>query len=267
MKRILSRDNPKVKHALKLKNRKFRHKEEMFLIEGEKMFEEALQRKDLLVRVFVEESREKDYIRMSQPELEIEEYILDSRLMRLICDTETPQGIAAVVKMPQWSLQNAVNNDGFFILLDRMSDPGNMGTIIRTAWAFEIDGILLTRGCVDPFNPKTVRASMGGVFNLPIFSSIEVEELVYLQSNGYSLLCTDLEADVSFLFQDFTGRKVLVIGNEDHGVSEEIKSICDVCFKIPINPRVDSLNAAVACAIITNEAWRQRSGYSLFLGT
>jgi len=263
MEHISSRDNQKIKHALKLKNKKFRYKEKMFFIEGQKMLEEALRRENLLVRIFVEEGREEEYYLMKRPDLEVEEYLLDEKLMRLICDTESPQGMAAVLKMPQWFLPKIIDAGGFFILLDQVSDPGNMGTIIRTVWALEMDGVLLTPGCVDPFNPKVVRASMGGILNLPIFPDIGIKELAHLKAKGYSLLCADLDAEDSFLDHDFTGSKIIVIGNEDRGVDKDIKAACDACFKIPIKPGVNSLNAAVACAIITSEAWKQRHGHSL----
>ncbi len=236
----------------------------MFFIEGKKMIEEAMWRKELLLKVFVDEGYEKEYGFMDKTRPGIEKYILDSKLMKIICDTETPQGIAAVVKKPAWCLKSLIEKNGFFILLDRISDPGNMGTIIRTGWALGVNGILLTKGCVDPFGPKVVRSSMGGIFNLPVFVDFLFEDIKLLKKKNYSFICASPDAGPNFYSMDFTGPEVLVIGSESRGASEEIKGVCDEFFKIPLNPRVDSLNAAVACAIIINEACKQRGSFSLF---
>jgi len=216
-----------------------------------------------LVRGFVDKEYVEEYDYLFQELCEIEWFLLDSKLMDSICDTRTPQGIAAVVKIPRWDLQSIISNSGFFVLLDHLADPGNMGTIIRTAWALGVDGVLLTEGCADPFSSKVVRSTMGGILNVPIFPDFAIDDIKSLKSDGYSLLCSSLESKRSLFSVDFTKSKILIIGNESQGVSEEIQQLCDVFFKIPINTQVDSLNAAIACAIIVAEASKQRHGYFL----
>lgn len=263
MRYIKSRENKYLKQASKLKNKKHRAKEEMFIIEGPKMIEEALRHKGLLLRGFVDKEHEEEYHGLIEEMDETECFLLESKLMDSICDTRNPQGIAAIVKMPRWDLENIIGNSGFFVLLDHISDPGNMGTIIRTSWALGVDGVLLSEGCVDPFSSKVVRSTMGGIFNVPLFPDLTLDDIKSLKSDGYSLLCSSLEAKRSLFSVDFTKRKVLIIGNESQGVSNDIKELCDVIFKIPINTQVDSLNAAIACAIIVSEASKQRHGYFL----
>lgn len=266
MKHISSRDNQKIKHALKLiNNSKFRNKENMFFIEGRKLIREAFEFKDLLVRIFINEDFVEDY----QEELnfggnDIEINLLNSKLMRILTDTENPQGIAAVVKKPIYELNSLVKNKDLFVLLDHISDPGNMGTIIRTAWAFEVGGILLTQGCVDPFSPKVIRSTMGGIFNVPVVESVTIEDINFLKDNCYNIIGTSLETKKNHYSVSLTGKSIIVIGNEARGMSDEFRNICNEFIKIPMNYKVDSLNAAVACAIIIAEAWKQKKGCSLY---
>jgi len=264
MKRITSRENDNIKQVLKLRKKKYQDRDNMFFIEGKKMLGEALRCRELLVKIFIEESVAEEYLHFKNTLPGVEKNILDSRLMNTICDTETPQGIAAIVKKPVWSIENIIDQKAFFILLDQISDPGNMGTIIRTSWGLGVDGILLTGGCVDPFNPKVIRATMGGVFNLPLFVNSLDEHIKLLKKNNYSFMGASLETEISVYSMDFKGPLVVVIGSESSGISEEIQGVCEKFFKIPLNPGVDSLNAAVACAIITSEINKQRRSFSLF---
>ena len=158
MRYLTSRDNPLIKETIKLKQKKYRQQTGTFLIEGERMLREALKSPQLLVRVFVDDSFEApDELR----DLNIEFYQVTANIMKAIADTEHPQGVAAVVSIPPYQTVYLSDQTAMLLLLDRISDPGNLGTIIRTAWALDIDGILLTAGCADPFSPKVVRASMG----------------------------------------------------------------------------------------------------------
>ncbi len=260
MKPILSRDNQKIKHASRLKNKKFRNQEQAFLVEGPKMLEEALKRPENVLRIFIDQTKERAYQQLSEKHNELEWYIMESKLIEYISDTDTPQGIVAVIRQPSCAMDDLMNRANLLLLLDQISDPGNMGTIIRTAWAFEVDGILLTRDCVDPYNPKVVRATMGGIFNVPIINDIAAQDIERIKTKGYQVMCSSLDADRSCYALDFGAKSVVVIGSESRGVSTGIRSKCDTFFKIPTNPQVDSLNAAVACAIIIHEAWKQKTG-------
>ncbi|MGI6412298.1 MAG: TrmH family RNA methyltransferase [Syntrophomonadaceae bacterium] len=255
MRYITSRDNQYIRQACKLKMAKYRNKEQVFLVEGYRLFQELLKRKDLIIRVFINDNSEEKY-RDLIVEQGIEGYLVSNNVFRHLSDTLHPQGVIAVAKKPEWNPNALFNRPGFFILLDRISDPGNMGTIIRTSWAFGVDGVLITDECVDPFNPKVVRAAMGGIFHLPVIN-ISVEDLEILK-NRWQLMCATIDGTDCLYSSDFTGNCLVVIGSEAKGVSEQIRKYCQKTFKIPMNPEVDSLNAAVAGALVISEAYRQR---------
>lgn len=258
MKYISSVDNKNIKLAAKLTEKKVRDREGLFLVEGRKSTLEALKRPGLVNLIFLDDSYQAEYQELIADYNNLDWYSVNSQLMKRICQTETPQGIAALVKKPQWSWDKIIAEDSLLLLLDRISDPGNMGTIIRTAWAFNVDGILLSRGCADPFGPKVVRSTMGGILNVPLFTDLSEEQLGILKDNKYIFMGADVTGDNSFYDMDFSNRLVVVIGSEAKGINDDIKGRCNYLFKIPINSRADSLNAAVACAIIIEMAYRQR---------
>ncbi|WP_054697083.1 TrmH family RNA methyltransferase [Syntrophomonas palmitatica] len=258
MRYIASKDNLTIKQAIKLKDKKYRCRDGMFLMEGRNNVTEAIKRQDLLIRIFIENGREEEYDSLLQKNPQIEWISVDKKLLDMICDTEHPQGIAAVMRIPQANLVNLTKQASLLLLLDQLSDPGNLGTIIRTARAFSVDGILMSRNCADPFSPKVVRASMGGVLNIPIYSDIDIMDIERLRCQGYILYCSSPSAKDDLYDLNLTGRSIIVIGNEARGVSNKIKSLCQHQFKIPHDSQVESLNAAIACAIILGEAFRQR---------
>ena len=144
------------------------------------------------------------------------------------------------------------------IYLDDLADPGNMSTILHTAWAFGVSAVMLGPGCVDPFNPKVVRSSMGAVFAVPIVLDVSPETLAQSKKSGYRLLASSLNTDLNISEVDFSGAVIIIIGSEARGISSKVLKFCDSSFKIPIFTAVDSLNAAVACGIIIWEAGKQR---------
>ncbi len=265
MKEIKSRDNQKIRDAARLKEQKYRHREQMYLIEGRNLFCEAVKGQQELLRIFVERETAEQYLDEFRKTRDVEWVKIDHNIMKYICDTLTPQGIVAVARIPEWDLDDITQNSGFLLFLDHITDPGNMGTILRTAWAFGVQGVLLSRGCVDPFNPKVVRASMGAVFNVPVLADISVDHLLMSKEEGYRVLASSLNTDLYIDKVDFTGRVIIIIGNEARGVSPKMLNICDHSFKIPIITPVDSLNAGVACGIIVYEAVKQRGSNSLHL--
>ena len=257
MKVIISQDNKYIKLASSLKHRKYRDAEGMFLVEGRRAAKEALERPDLVQAVFWDESLSEDdplyAVAASFPEC----FVLDSRLMKHVCSTETPQGIAAIVKKPAWAWDAMLTPGGILILLDRISDPGNLGSMLRTCWAFGVGGVLMTRGCVDPFSPKVVRSTMGAILNVPVFTNISEEQLDVLNQRGYRFMSTDILGSVKYSAVKYGHQSVIIFGSEAQGVSIDLKKRCDLFINIPMNPRVDSLNVAAACAIIIAEARRQ----------
>jgi len=256
MHKIVSLENPQVKQAASLKKRKYRQELEMFLIEGRLAALEAKRRPELIASIFVEEqlTGDLDLLQDFEP---TKIHATDKRIMRHICSTEQPQGIALVMRNPSWDWHKMLDRRGVILLLDRISDPGNMGSILRSAWALGIDGIMLARECVDHLSPKVVRASMGAILNVPIFANITALHLEQLQQHGYLFMATDLDRGQDYDLLALTAPLVLIIGNEVEGVSEELKQRCQAFVKIPMKPQVDSLNVAAACAIIVAEIARQ----------
>ena len=254
MQRITSRDNPLVKETIKLKQKKYRQQTGTFLIEGERMLREAFKTPELLVRVFLEDDIP---IPREINSLNIECFQVTSAIMKAMADTEHPQGVVAVARIPQHQPEYLFDRSVMVLLLDRIADPGNLGTIIRTGWALDLDGILLTAGCADPFSPKVVRASMGGIFHVPIFT-VDGEFVDRLLDNGYKMIAATPNTRISIYDTDWQGAVICVIGSEAHGVDDQWLQRSSQQVVIPINSKVDSLNAAVSCAIIMAEARRQR---------
>lgn len=255
MKVITSRENHYIKECVKLKKRKYRDQTGLFVIEGPKMLSEAVNSPNIkLAYIFIEKSLAEDFQLPDNTEV----FVLDNKLIAEIADTETPQGIVAVVEKPRWELDNIKKDNATLLLLDGIADPGNMGTIIRTAWAFNVDGILLTKGCVDPYSHKVVRSTMGGIYNIPIFQNITFSDIESFKKKGFRLVGSAVKNAVKYYEYDFTKSTIIIIGNEAHGISEELLAICDDLVTIPINPCVDSLNAGIACGIILSETQKQK---------
>lgn len=248
-----------IKLARKLHNKKYRDQEQMFLVEGRRSVEEALARPELVYALFIEEGLQEEYANTEISDV----YVLDARLLKQVCTTETPQGMAAILRKPAWSYADLLAAQGLIVLMDRIADPGNMGSMIRTCWALGAEGILLTPGCVDPYSPKVVRSTMGGILNLPLFDMISEPEINLLKQQGYRFIGTSLDDALNYYAADLTGAQVLIMGNEAEGISPKLKKSCDSLVKIPMNPMIDSLNVAAACAIMMAEAWRQRNGRSI----
>ncbi|HHW61841.1 MAG TPA: RNA methyltransferase [Syntrophomonadaceae bacterium] len=257
MKFITSKDNATIRLAQKLKMKKYRDREGLFFIEGRRSVEELVMSPEHIHTLFVQEGyEEQDFIRSFGDQV----CVLNEQLLNSIADTQNPQGFAAIAHQKKYDFQDMLDSSGFWVLLDRIADPGNLGSIIRSCWAFGVGGLLLTPQSVDPYNPKVVRSSMGGVLHLPIISEVDDEQVQSLQNHNWRFLCTDMQAMTPYYEADLTGKTILVLGSEAEGVSNKLKKICWNSLKIPINPQVDSLNVAVACAIIVAEAARQRKG-------
>lgn len=257
MKFISSQDNKYIKLAASLKHKKYRDAQGMFLIEGRRAVDEALEYPNLVQAVFGDERFTEDNPMYAVVAKIPDCFWVDSRLMKHICSTEEPQGIAAIVKKPACSWDVMLEQRGIIILMDRISDPGNLGSMLRTCWAFGVDGVLMTSGTVDPFSPKVVRSSMGAILNVPVFTNVSEEQLDVVNEHGYRFMSTDISGSVKYSAVKYGSQLVIVFGSEAQGVSEGLKKRCDFFINIPINPRVDSLNVAAACAIIVAEARRQ----------
>ena len=236
---LTSKNNPLIKETASLKEKKGRKELGLFLVEGVKMALECGKSGFEIERVFVSES----YVGEIPCEDERTVRVFND-VFRFLSDEKTPQGILCRVKLPDTRLQAP---QGKCLLLDGVADPGNMGAILRTANAAGYKQVYLTKDCADPFSPKSVRASMSGVFFTKIYRGERAEILSLLQ--GFPIVVADMGGVNVFSFeapQSFA----LAIGNEANGVSEEVAAAATHTVKIPMQATQESLNAAVSAGII-----------------
>lgn len=246
MEHITSLKNPKVAAWKALKDRKGRRESGCFLVEGRKMVEEALSSAFDVEAVLVQEG-------VSFPDgLTMPVYELPAHVLAAVCDTKTPQGIAAVVRMKE---QSALGKH--IVVLDGVQDPGNVGTIIRTADAAGLDGVLLSTQCADVFSPKVLRATMGSIFRMNLRTTDDLPgELTKLREKGYSILSSQLDGTPFYEREKVAEQFALVIGNEGNGVSEQVQQTATHRVRLPMRGGAESLNAAIAAAIMMYELMR-----------
>lgn len=241
-----------------------RIKNSCFIVEGLKNVEEALDSDFdigfiVLSDAFLESHNvflEKLKRKVSQDKL----HKVSHKTFIELTDTVTPQGILAVINFKDMEIDNILKENFLIIALDRIQDPGNMGTIIRTADAAGADGIVVGKGCVDIYNPKVVRSTMGSLFHIPIVQTDDLcKTLVELKQRGGKVVTTHLSAKKAYYNVNFKTSTVIVMGSEAEGVSQEISILSDELIKISMPGQAESLNVAVAHGIIVFEAVRQRS--------
>jgi len=244
IKEITSAQNPTYKFIKSLKMKKERQKNGMFTVEGIKSVKEAIEAKCDIFLIAVSDKLDETFDFDGI-------YRISDAIFAPLCDTETPQGVIAVIKIPKKS-KNTENP--LCLYCDRVSDPGNIGTIIRICDAVGAD-LMLSPECADIFSPKTIRASMGSFFHIRILENITYSDLEGLKKSGYTLLAGALKGDTVDYRESIYGKKnVIIVGNEAIGVSEAVLNICDKSIKIPIFGDAESLNVAVAAALILYKA-------------
>lgn len=259
---ITSRDNAAVKAAAKLmSSAKERREQQRFIVEGVRLCEEALQNNCDIYEVFYTEDA---FLRHSELITKLENkagkaYIITEEIAAKIADTVTPQGVFCVggIKSNAIDLDN-IKTDGQFIMLENLQDPSNIGAIFRTAEALGLTGAFLSSDCCDPYNPKSMRASMGAVFRLPyLISDNPVELLKSCKQKNMRPIASVPDDDASKItaMRFFKG-VIMCIGNEGNGLSESLMSVCGERTTIPMNGRAESLNAATAAAILMWEMVR-----------
>lgn len=257
---ISSRDNPVVKNAAGLKQSKHRRQQKMFLLEGDRAVLELKACPERVLYYFVDETMLEKYHDITHMLGEERGYLATEKIIKTICDTEHPQGIAAVVSIPDWELHKVIQIRGLWLLVNGISDPGNMGTIIRTGRALGATGLLYTDYSVDPYNPKALRASMGGILTFPIYGPVSAADITSLTKSGFRMLGTNVNGGLPYYKADLKGDLLVVLGGEARGMDLDLVNMCNEMMNIPMNAGVNSLNAASACAIILSEAYRQRTG-------
>lgn len=255
---IQSKDNSLIKELKKLKEKKYRNESNRFLIEGFRFVGEALQSNFQVPLVFISENaldKWKSFDMESKLQKSSEVYLVPDKVLKLISSTDTPQGIVAVVNNKSIRIEN---KQGFYVLVDKVQDPGNMGTIIRTAHASGALGVIITKGTVDIYNEKTLRSTMGSVFHIPIIHDNNLESIETLRDNGFKLIVSSLDTDKNFYDIDLNRKVIIAVGNEGNGVSNELIDIADIKVKIPMPGGAESLNVSVAASIMMFEAVRQK---------
>lgn len=257
---IESRGNARIKKLQKLKkSARYRRQEGLFVIEGWKMTEEAL-RRGLVQTLYISTDVENEYKeKLSVPETtEVE--ILSGGLFRELSDTITPQGVMAAVSMPRYEKEPLYQKkDAALLCLEDIQDPGNLGTMIRTAEGAGMTGIVLSGGCVDIFNPKVIRATMGSLLRVPFWYCDDLStEVELLKKNHFTIYAAHLEGKSAYTGESYSGKVGLLIGNEAGGLSREISEKADKKIRIPMAGEVESLNAAVSAALLMYEVYRNR---------
>ena len=247
---ITSKDNEIIKNIKKLKEKKYRL--DSYIVEGIKMVKEAISENQEIELIAIREDFKIDFDTKNTKIVTISNKIFND-----ISDVKTPQGILAVIKKNQ---NNQIEtNQEYILALDSLQDPGNMGTIIRTADSANINQIIINKTTVDPYSPKVIRSTMGAIYRTNI---IEVEDLKTtlkeIQSKGFQIITTDLKATQSIYDINYNNKTVVVIGNEANGVSQEILQTADKKVIIPMLGKTESLNASIAASIMIYEYVRQK---------
>jgi len=245
---------PQAREVLNLlEKKKAREKEKRFVVEGEHLVYEAAEN-----IIYVLYSAELPAVAWAKKK-GIPAYKVSKKVFELLTSVETPQGVLAVVEKPEYSLKDILaKTDPLIILCIGIQDPGNLGTIIRSADAVSAAGVLLSKGTVDLYNQKVIRSTMGSLFHLPVVEAGEVKEIIKeFKDKGIKLVAADAEGK-NYWQSVLSGPSAILIGNEGAGLPDEILKQCDETVKIPMPGKAESLNAAMAASLIMYEALRQR---------
>lgn len=265
---ITSSGNQQIKRIIQLnKKAKTRYEQRVFVVEGMKMSMEAP--RESIEAMYVSESFLDDEGKGARIQGYPYEVVSDS-IFRTISDTKTPQGILCLVRMPEYCLEDLLGNcqpetggagrkNTHLLVLENIQDPGNLGTMIRAGEGAGVTGILMDRTTVDIFNPKTIRATMGSLYRVPFFIAQNLPEAIQeLRQRGVALYAAHLSGSVPYCQPSYAGPAAFLIGNEGNGLSQEIAALADTMVHIPMEGSVESLNAAVAAALLMYEVKRQR---------
>lgn len=257
---ITSKDNEIIKNIRKLKEKKYRDLSNSYIIEGIKLIKEAIAEKKQIKQIVVCEENINNGGIDQKLLYEIAKYeciYVTKKIFSLISDVQNPQGIMAVIEKRN-SEDNIDYKEDVIVVLDGIQDPGNLGTILRTIDSVGLKQVIVSKETADAYNPKVVRSTMGAIFRVNIIESDNlIETLKNLRKHKYKVMATSLETNNNIYDVDYN-KKVIVIGNEANGVSQEILDFADEKIKIPMLGRTESLNASVATSIILYEYVRRK---------
>jgi len=261
---ITSISNPKIKEALDIKNRRGKYKNNAFIIEGPHLIEMALTSgSKVSTAFFINDFASKKNGQRLLKQLQgksVEIFEVSEHIINKLAGTETPQGIIAIASYDIKKIEEIrFNQTPLIVAVDGVQEPGNLGTIIRISDAAGADAVVILKGTCDAFMQKTIRATAGSIFNIPIIYSDTGKFIEWLKSNRILLVATALDSDESIFEAGLKKPSVFVFGNEAHGVSKEIKEKADLILKIPIFGKAESLNVSASAAVCLYEAARQRT--------
>lgn len=270
---IVSSSNQQIKRIQQLqKTSKARHKQQVFIVEGPRMVFEAP--KGWIERIYVSESFQ---IQQHERLAEYEYEVVSDPVFKSISDTQTPQGILAVVRMPEYSISDLIKprqrcvlesekheekevGKPLLLVLDTVQDPGNLGTMLRTGEGAGISGVLMNRTTADIFSPKVIRSTMGSIYRVPFVVTENLPgDIQWLKQQGISFYAAHLEGKRPYDAVDYSGGSAFLIGNEGNGLSREIAELADTYIRIPMAGQVESLNAAMAAGLLMYRAARGRN--------
>lgn len=267
---ITSKSNEKVKYLKNLNDKKFRVEYNAFYLEGIKVIGEILENKKAVNLKFIAYSSEilllknggKALLDKIKKEQRIECLEFSPSIFEYVCDTKTPQGIIAVIDIPKFKLEDVKDETKNIVILDRVQDLGNIGTIIRNCSAFDIDCIICTKGTADLYSNKVTRSTMGTILNKKIIYTDNIEKLFSLLKNyNFKVVGTSLDANKNLQEYNFySGKYCFVFGNEANGISKEIIKECDELVKISMLNSIDSLNISVANGILLYKQFVDKNG-------
>lgn len=255
---ITSTSNTQVKQLIQLqKKSKVRNEQKVFIVEGIRMFQEVP--REMVKKVYISESlynRKRQDLNLAGLSVELMSDIVFSR----VSDTQTPQGILCVVEQMKYCVEDLWKVDApHLVFLDNLQDPGNLGTILRTAEGAGVTGVVMSKDCVDIYNPKTIRSTMGSIYRLPFLYAEHLETVIcQVKEKGVTVYAGHLDGRLSYDQEDYTKGTAFLIGNEGNGLREDIAQLADTWIRIPMCGEVESLNAAIAASILMFEVYRQR---------
>ena len=255
---ITSSQNSTVKLVKALHMKKYRDLYGLYFVEGIKIINEALRERVPIEKLIFSEDfsvDQLDYEYSSDKINRFDSVFVSNNIFKQISDVKSPQGVIAIVNKHRIELKNILQRSSYFmVVLDRVQDPGNVGSIIRTVDAAGGDAVALLKGSADPYNPKTLRSTMGSIFRVPIFEIEESESFMeYLISAGTHLIASCLNGENLFYWNENYNRIALIIGNESKGISKEIMNLASSRVTIPMAGKAESLNASVAAGILIYE--------------
>lgn len=250
---ITSRENKYIKEVVSLKNKKYRNKLNLFIMEGADFLDSIPE--DFIIRYFLIsetyfKSNGNNFSHLGKT------FIVIDEVFYKCADTINSKGVICIIEKKEYSLSSIENMK--ILVCDNVQDPGNMGTIFRTAESAGFNLILLNKGCCDIYNPKAIRSTAGAIFNIPFKADLSDDNIIdFLDTNGINLYVTSLDTDKYYYDLDYNSSFALCVGNESNGVCETFIDRADELIKIPMIGKSQSLNVAVAASILIYETVRQ----------